>query len=261
MGAFIEYAIQPVRAKRRVDLDLILLLPGKIIKSEGLVQHRVQFGHGFFGDLLPGEDALHLGGHFYFSLLQTVVKGIPRKSAIGADHHHGHIQFFQKLTQLTGQWRRTSVKGIGCLRIHKHAVLFLSYRVQHIPDQHQIRHEFLGGDTADLPHQPRLTHQTVRRADDIVGLGIQKLGRDLQIDKAGVIHQHQPGTLPGRLHPHLLTTETGENQIGNGSDPHHGAEQRMGADRFFMLRAGQLLHLRPGQFFRFDFHKGVLSLS
>ena len=70
-----------------------------------------------------------------------------------------------------------------------------------------------------------------------------------------MIHQNEPGTIPCRLHAHPLTAEVGEEQIGNGRYPHHGAEQPVGADGLFMFRAGQVLHLGPTQFLRFDFHR------
>ena len=62
--------------------------------------------------------------------------------------------------------------------------------VEHIAHERGVRLKLPRGNAAERAHQSRLAHKAVRRADDVEGARVEHRRSDLQVQKAGVIHQN-----------------------------------------------------------------------
>ena len=225
VGALVEDALQAVRPEGLADLHALIPLPGEVIEGEHPVQQRVQLAHGLFPDLLPGQQTPDCGADGHVPLLQAVVQWVPGKGALGEDAHHRRVQPLEHQPQPPGQGRGRAVEAVAGLRVEQHAAALLVQGAAHVREQLKIRDELVGGDAADAPHEPLLAHKAVGGADDASGLGIEDAGDDLQVDKAGVIHQNQIGPLAQLLHPLGFVGEAGLLQIPGAQGPDQPAEK------------------------------------
>ena len=121
--------------------------------------------------------------------------------------HHRHIQLFQQHPQLSGQHRGGAVKAVARLREHDHVGLVLSQDVEHVGDQGHVGDKLLGGDAADEPQDGPQAHKGVGGGHDGIGPTPAQGGGDLQVDEAGMIHEHQ-GRAVHLVQPGLHRTES-----------------------------------------------------
>ena len=94
---------------------------------------------------------------------------------VGADHHDGYVEHLDASAERFGKQSCRTVEGIACLGIHQHRAFQGFERMHHIADEREIGHEFLGGDAAEIAHQPALANEAVRGANDVVWRRIQQL--------------------------------------------------------------------------------------
>ena len=152
-GAFIEDPVQSVRAERRIDLHLILFLPGKVVEGKSTIQDRVDLFYRFFFHLFGREKTLQLSCDSYLSFLKIIVERISCERAIRSDHENGNSQRLKKHSHSSRKRSCRSVKRIARFRVHQHGDLIIQKRVFHVRDQGDIRDEFLRGNTAETSHQ------------------------------------------------------------------------------------------------------------
>ena len=226
VGAAVEDAVEPVRAERLVDHDAVVSLPGKVIKREHVIQDRIQLGDGLLPYLLARQKAPHGGTHRDLALLQAVVERVAGKGTLGQDADHRHVQPLEHHAELSRQRRGAAVKAVARLRVEQHAAFFLLQRVAHVGKQRHVGDEFVRRDAAEAAHQPLLAHKAVRRAHDAVGLGVEDLRDDLQINKAGVVHHNQIRPLAQLVHPLAAIGEVRVAQVGRRQHPHQRAHQK-----------------------------------
>ena len=258
MGTFIEDTVQTVCPEGFVNNHLVLLLPAEVIKGECLLDLCVQLRHRQGLQFFPGDQAGHIRHNGCLALLQVVVKGLTEVGTLGNHRYHRHIQFFQKNTHFLGQNRSGTVKGISGFREHEHRGFLLLQHILHIPDQAHIADKFLGGDAAQKRHQQ--THHRANKAigggDDAVALGEENMGCDLQIRKAGVIHQNEAGFfLSDFLHCVLSDRDFQRKQFKEGQHTNQDLQQNQGPQRIAVLGFGHLHNLFIGAFSCRCFHK------
>ena len=182
------------------------------------------------------------------------------KGPIGLYHDHGDLQQLQTLAQGVRQGRGRAVEGVAGLRIQEHGGAELFQGIDHVPDQSRVGNELLGGDAAQMPHEIVLAHETVGGAHDVEGPGVEDGGGDLQIQKAGVVHEEK-----GRLvfaqafHALLLPLKVNLFELPGAERLEERAEKQAGLQRLLPGRLGQADDLIVGKGGVLDLH-GVAPL-
>ena len=219
--------MQAVRPERLVHPNLFLLLRPEVVECKRVFQALRQFGRRQRADLFRGDKQADCRTHLYVPLLQAVVERVTQEGAFRFDEHHRCLQLLQQHAHAGGQRRRAAVEGIAGLRIEQHVVAEVVQRVGHLGDEPQIRHKFIRRDAADAPQKALFSHKAVGGADDVERMGIEDAGRDLQIDKAGMVHHDEAGLVRHAVDPLERIGKLRVLQVTRACGLHHPApEQR-----------------------------------
>ena len=128
-------------------------------------------------------------------------------------------------------------------------------------NQPEIGDVLLGGDAADLPHEPghkaAHAHKTVCGADNTEMLGEQNPVGDLHIQKAGVVHQDQAGLFFELLQALSFVFEFSAGHAENRQNLDEDTPEKVRLFRIFMLGPGQshdfvIVHMLDA-----DLHRGT----
>ena len=266
MGTFIQNTLQTVRPETVGDLNAVFPLPAELVEGKGFVQPVGQLLDGFLLQILPAVQQAHLrrNGNA-LAHLQFIVQRVAAEGAESLDHHHRHVQLFQQHAHFPGQRRAGAVEGIAGFRVHENAAFQVFQAVDHILHQRQVGDEFPGGYATDGAHRPchqsAHAHKAVGCTDNIVGSGVQNGACDLQIQKAGMVHENQARlVLTDLLHSLAGVMEVGSGQSQNGQPPHEGAPENAGPDGVQMGILGQRHDFFVVQFLHGGFHRASSRL-
>ena len=258
LRALVQDAVQPVRAERLAYANALLLLFPEIVELERFLQPCRQFGGGLFLYVLRGKQQAYLCAHLHLALLQAIVQRVAQERAVRPDEQHGYLQFLYQHAHAGGQRRRAAVEGVAGFRIQQHVILQFVQRVRHVDDQAHVRHELVRRDAADAAHQAVFAHEPIGRADDVERMRIQDLRRDLQIDKAGVVHHDEAGLVRDAVQPFQRIGKLGVLQISRARGLHDPAPETGRPHRLSSRRSGQRPDLRQRLFLNFDLHSKPL---
>ena len=204
----VEHAVEPVGAEGLADRDAIFLPPAEAVERELRGNARVDRVDRFPRELRRGEQVFELGRDVDPALLQPVVERVARERTVGVQHHDRHAQCLDALADALGQGRGRAVEAVARLGIEQNRRFELAHAVEHIAHEGCVRAELARGDTADAAHQRLLADEAVRRADDVERTRIEHRFGDLEIEKAGVIHQNEAGLVIRKpLHAVLFTVK------------------------------------------------------
>ena len=238
-GAFVEHAVEKIRAEGLVDAHAVLLLPAEAVKAEALAKGGVDLVRAHARNVLGRKKILQIRRHFHLTALKIVVERIARKCTVGADQHHGNAKMLDEFAKAVGQGRGRAVKGIARFGIHQHRAFLRFDRVGDVADQPHLADEFFGGNAADLPHEPPLAHKAVGGGHDVEGAGKEHARRDLQIHKAGVVHQDQAGlALAQLLHADPLAAKAHRQKVGQRHELKQYAKEEVYTLGLLMLFGG-----------------------
>ena len=262
--ALVQDPVQAVGPEILGDVDIVFLLPAEVVEAEGVLDALAELPDGQIVDILPGEQHPGLCADLLvLADLQLIIEGIASEQAEGLDHHHWNIVLLQQDAHLPGQGGGRAVEGVAGLGIHQHGGLQRLEAILHVLDQPQIRHEFLGGDAADGPHEP--AHQA-EEADEAVigGHDIERPGKqdpvgNLHIQETGVVHQDQAGLVLADAVQLRLVFEAGAHHAEDAQQPDQAAPEKIGLPGGLMGRPGQRHNGVIVQFLDGGLHKELLS--
>ena len=116
-------------------------------------------------------------------------------------------------------------------------------------------YEFLCRNAANMTHQPFFSHKSVRRADNLQRATFHHRLCNLQIDKAGVIHQDQTRFLLAQsLHAFFFIMESHLLKLPFGKQSNQCRQCFAWSHRILMGFIWQCQHLLISHFLCLDFH-------
>ena len=255
--AFVEHAVETVGAERLVHDDAIFLLPAEVIKGKFIREQRVDLVRALLRGLPGREQIAQFRGDIDPAVLQPIVERVARERAAGTQQHDRHAERLDALAEALRQRRGRAVEAVARLGIEEDGAFELLHRVEHIAHERGVRLKLPRGNAAERAHQSRLAHKAVRRADDVEGARVEHRRSDLQVQKAGVIHQNETGLVRAEpLHTHAVTAKMRRAQVRRGQRAQERAEQHGRTARRRVLFSRLRERLLVGHIHDLDLHGG-----